>query len=345
MIEVELTSSSPKVITSLNMKVQEMKFNESVNFRVELINVKNLVDIQFVEVTGDNYNRWHIDDDYIIDFVVSQLGYKRKGEIKIYRDPISEDDYLELEDELAYVKNESEEFKAKYEEEVIKLKTTKKNMEEVIVQSNMLTEKLGMISFEKNSLKLQLENINSKYEELNRTSDDKKRNYEYLINRINELNLLNNELNIKLEEKNRENDALQSCVIDLSDKKSEYENIKNVHIELETNYNRLKEESKRIEMLKSQFQNRIIDLENELENSSSYIDNLESDFETTKNNLFSIQKQVQSYIANEEKLNNIVNMLECSKMKNEEMILSLNNNLNELKNTVSNQVDYIEQLE
>jgi len=160
MIEVELTSSSPKVITSLNMKVQEMKFNESVNFRVELINGKNLVDIQFVKVTGDNYNRRHIDDDYIIDFVVSQLGYKRKGEIKIYRDPISEDDYLELEDELAYVKNDLEEFKAKYEEEVIKLKTTKKNMEEVIVQSNMLTEKLGMISFEKNSLKLQLENIN-----------------------------------------------------------------------------------------------------------------------------------------------------------------------------------------
>jgi len=126
MIEVELTSSSTKVVTSLNMKVQEMKFNESVNFRVELINGKNLVDIQFVEVTGDNYNRWHIDDDYIIDFVVSQLGYKRKGEIKIYRDPISEDDYLELEDELAYVKNDLEEFKAKYEEEVIKLKTTKK---------------------------------------------------------------------------------------------------------------------------------------------------------------------------------------------------------------------------
>ena len=128
MIEVELTSSSPKVVTSLNMKVQEMKFNESVNFRVELINVKNLVDIQFVEVSGDNYNRWHMDDDYIIDFVVSQLGYKRKGEIKIYRDPISEDDYLELEDELSYCKNELEEFKAKYEEEVIKLKTTKKNI-------------------------------------------------------------------------------------------------------------------------------------------------------------------------------------------------------------------------
>ena len=187
MIEVELTPHSPKQITGVNIKVQEMNFNESATFRVELINGKSLVDIQFVEIKGENYGKWNGDDDYIIDFIIGHLGFLRKGERKIYREPISEEEYLELEDELTSFKTENNEFKIRLEDELLKGKILKKNMEEILIQNNMLTEKLSVITFEKNNLKFQFESVNTKYDEITRLSDDKKRHYEYLINRIDEL--------------------------------------------------------------------------------------------------------------------------------------------------------------
>jgi|LakMenEpi03Aug12_release.lakeMendotaPanAssembly.Ray.scaffolds.fasta_scaffold00008_76 chromosome segregation ATPase len=352
MIEVELTPYSTRQITGVNIKIQEINFNESATFRVELINGKTLIDIQFVEIKGENYSKWNGDDDYILDFIIVQLGFLRKGERKVYREPISEEEYLELEDEITSYKTDNNELKIRLEDELLKGKILKKNMEEILSQNNMLTEKLSVITFEKNNLKFQFESVNTKYDEITRLSDDKKRHYEYLINRIDELNQINEELSVKFEDKSKENIVLQTCMMDLSSKKEEYDINKSLYDELETNYNKLMEENKRTEMMKVQFQNKIIELKNEMEATVTQMENLENemeqfDIERNENNntLTSLQTQVQNYIANEQKLNSIIEIMEKSKNKNLENIGNLNRSISELENTMSNQTDYINELE
>ena len=103
MIEVQMIRSNDKnlSISGVLIKIQEMTFNESCTFRIELFNGKTLGDIKFITVNGENYSRWYNDDDYIIDYILDQVGCIRKnGERKVYREPVSEEDYSELEDEL-----------------------------------------------------------------------------------------------------------------------------------------------------------------------------------------------------------------------------------------------------
>lgn len=334
MIEVEMTSVSKKQITGINMKVQEFKFNESITFRVELFNDKNLVDIQFIEVAGEHYNKWNVDDDYIIDFVVENLGYRRRGERKVYKEPILEEDYLELSDELEEYKSRVLELTTRYEEEVLKVKMSKKNIDELTNQNNLITEKLSIINNEKSSFKLQLDSINSKYSDLNRSSEEKRKHYEFLIARIDELNVTNEELKAKLEEKSRENTVLQSFMVDFSDKREEYDYLKNRNIELEAGYSILKEESKRMDIVKSQYQNKIYELETELEASYSELDSCKSE-------LTNIQLQLENHIANEDRLNSIV----LSEEKNIQTISELNQSVSRLNSTLKTQSEYIEQLE
>ena len=357
MIEVEMTSISKKQITGINMKVQEFKFNESITFRVELFNDKNLVDIQFIEVAGEHYNKWNVDDDYIIDFVVENLGYRRRGERKVYKEPILEEDYLELSDELEEYKSRVLELTTRYEEEVLKVKMSKKNIDELTNQNNLLTEKLSMINNEKNSFKLQLDAINSKYSDLNRSSEEKRKHYEFLIARIDELNVTNEELKANLEEKSRENTVLQSFMVDFSDKREEYDYLKNRNIELEAGYSKLKEESKRMDIVNSQFQNKIYELETELEASyselnqsvsslnstlktqSEYIEQLENDIDS-KDDAISMLEEENGKKTNEIEKIKYDNVIYVSKLQQE--ILDSKRNIEEMNTELQYQIENYE---
>ena len=103
MIEVQMIRNNDKnlIITGVLIKIQEMVFKESCTFRVELFGGKTLGDIKFIAVNGEAYAKWYNDDDYIIDYILEQVGCIRKdGERKVYREPVSEEEYTELEDEM-----------------------------------------------------------------------------------------------------------------------------------------------------------------------------------------------------------------------------------------------------
>jgi len=70
-----------KEITTTNQVVKieiddiQVTLDDSAKIVVRLLNDSdNLVNIEIVDVTGDEYNAWGTDDSYIIDLVLTKLG-------------------------------------------------------------------------------------------------------------------------------------------------------------------------------------------------------------------------------------------------------------------------------
>lgn len=70
-----------KEITTTNQVVKieiddiQVTLDDSAKVVVRLLNDSdNLVNIEIVDVTGDEYNAWGTDDSYIIDLVLTKLG-------------------------------------------------------------------------------------------------------------------------------------------------------------------------------------------------------------------------------------------------------------------------------
>ena len=73
----------PKVATRIYIQVVELKFGESVRFKVHFfmnpdITSMNTAKVEEVLVEGDEYKEWKNDDEYIINLICSKLGLTRK---------------------------------------------------------------------------------------------------------------------------------------------------------------------------------------------------------------------------------------------------------------------------
>jgi|688.fasta_scaffold343463_2 hypothetical protein len=70
------TQTTSVTITSFTVEINNLILFTSANFRVLLRNIEgNVVNVVFVEMSGDNYARWSNNDEYVYQFVAEQLGF------------------------------------------------------------------------------------------------------------------------------------------------------------------------------------------------------------------------------------------------------------------------------
>jgi hypothetical protein len=61
-------------INNITISVQNLVLFTSVSLAVRLYTNKILIDNRFLTLTGDDYNNWMNDDNYIVTYVLQALG-------------------------------------------------------------------------------------------------------------------------------------------------------------------------------------------------------------------------------------------------------------------------------
>ena len=70
------TITDVKTVSGFRVSISNLELFTSVSLRVELIGeLGNLLDIRYVNITGDDYQKWNNDDQYIINTVAQRLGF------------------------------------------------------------------------------------------------------------------------------------------------------------------------------------------------------------------------------------------------------------------------------
>lgn len=65
-----------KVIYGFDVEVNTVVLNTSARLSVRLYDQNNtIVNVQTMELTGEDYSNWGTDDNYIINYVVQKLGF------------------------------------------------------------------------------------------------------------------------------------------------------------------------------------------------------------------------------------------------------------------------------
>jgi hypothetical protein len=65
-----------KVIYGFDVEVNTVILNTSARLSVRLYDQNNtIVNVQTLELTGEDYSNWGTDDNYIINYVVQKLGF------------------------------------------------------------------------------------------------------------------------------------------------------------------------------------------------------------------------------------------------------------------------------
>jgi hypothetical protein len=73
--------TTTQTITSVEIEVVSLVLGKSAKFMARQFNAeKNLVDLTFVDMEGDDYTAWDSDDNYVQNFVLSALGLVKKDE-------------------------------------------------------------------------------------------------------------------------------------------------------------------------------------------------------------------------------------------------------------------------
>jgi len=66
--------TTTNTITKIKIEVESIELNTKAKFRVFLFSDDNLVKIEYVELTNNDYENWGNDDNYIINYILTQLG-------------------------------------------------------------------------------------------------------------------------------------------------------------------------------------------------------------------------------------------------------------------------------
>lgn len=74
------TVTEVKTITNFKVNIYSLQLFQSVTIQVHLFGENDeLISIQYVGLTGDDYNGWNNDDNYIINKVAEKLGLTIKS--------------------------------------------------------------------------------------------------------------------------------------------------------------------------------------------------------------------------------------------------------------------------
>lgn len=70
------TQTTSVTIVSFKVELTNLIFSTSARFRVETYDVNNyLVSVVQVVMEGEDYTKWSNDDEYVYEFVATQLGF------------------------------------------------------------------------------------------------------------------------------------------------------------------------------------------------------------------------------------------------------------------------------
>ena len=73
---VPVEQSTTKIITSFKVFVNSVDLFEKAKIRVQLFDTNNnFVKMEFLEMSGEDYNNWGSDDNYIINYVAQKYGF------------------------------------------------------------------------------------------------------------------------------------------------------------------------------------------------------------------------------------------------------------------------------
>lgn len=65
-----------KTITSFKIDRIEISLFKSAVITIVLLDSANsIIDVKFVNITGDDYSKWSTDDSYVIDFIKQKMGF------------------------------------------------------------------------------------------------------------------------------------------------------------------------------------------------------------------------------------------------------------------------------
>ncbi len=76
-IEHKMTvSTKVTTVASYSVKIHKINLFESATLCIKLFDEKNeLIEIKYLDLSGDNYTNWGSDDNYINNFVATQLEF------------------------------------------------------------------------------------------------------------------------------------------------------------------------------------------------------------------------------------------------------------------------------
>jgi hypothetical protein len=66
------------VVNNIKIKIMNIDLFKSLTICVTLLNNNKNVDNKILKISGDEYNKWSNDDNYIIDLVLTKLGLSKK---------------------------------------------------------------------------------------------------------------------------------------------------------------------------------------------------------------------------------------------------------------------------
>jgi hypothetical protein len=66
------------VINCIKIRINKLVLFTSVSLCVNLLNNKTLIDNKFFTLTGEDYTNWMNDDNYIVNYVLTQLGLTKE---------------------------------------------------------------------------------------------------------------------------------------------------------------------------------------------------------------------------------------------------------------------------
>jgi hypothetical protein len=73
-IDVNYTLTKSTVIKYLKIEISQLLLFESCSFNVSLYDEnKNIIEMRFLKIEGDEYKLWNADDEYIINLVKEKV--------------------------------------------------------------------------------------------------------------------------------------------------------------------------------------------------------------------------------------------------------------------------------
>lgn len=69
------TITTTSIVKSIEIESTKIVLNEYARFMVKLLDEqKRVLEVEVVELSGDDYSNWGSDDQYVVDFILNQLG-------------------------------------------------------------------------------------------------------------------------------------------------------------------------------------------------------------------------------------------------------------------------------
>ena len=77
---IPAVSTTTNIIVRFEAFINDLILNASASFKVWLYDVTDkLIDVKIVSMVGEDYTKWGNDDEYVLQFIATQLGFTLIG--------------------------------------------------------------------------------------------------------------------------------------------------------------------------------------------------------------------------------------------------------------------------